>query len=254
MTRDYPMVNASAVNSGASRDASVLTDRSPVDGTRGGVLMIVGPDGTGKTTLSNALAEHLRKQGPVRVLANRKGVESFALLPRRAPRGPTTMPHRDPPHPPLLSFAKVLYWLVDVHLAWLVKIRPSLTRGEWVIVERGWWDMAVDPLRYRLRVSPRLGRFLARLMPRPTLLVALEASPEGITARKAQLPIPELSRQMRAWHELVPPGQRRLYLDTSAPVEDLVRTVSRAIGNVEMPSARAVAGVAGPVRKGQAHA
>jgi len=223
------MANASTVGSAPDRDAPVLMDRSRVASLRGRVLMIVGPDGTGKTTLCNALEKHLSKHVPVRVLANRKGAESPALLPRRAPRGSTSAPHRHPAHPPLISFAKVLYSLVDFHLSWLVKIRPSVRRGQWVIVERGWWDMLVDPLRYRTRISARAARVLARLMPRVSLVVVLEAPPEVITARKAQLSSAELTRQMRGWREILPPAQRRLYLDTSAPVEDLVRTISDAI-------------------------
>jgi thymidylate kinase len=198
----------------------------------GHVLMIVGPDGTGKTTLCTALEQQISMRAPVRVLANRRGVEPLGLLPARAPRGSTSAPHRHPARPLLLSVAKVLYSFTDLYLGWLVKIRPFVRRGGWVIVERGWWDMLVDPLRYRLHLPRWLGRTLTHLMPRPSVVLVLEAPPEVITSRKAQLSVPELARQMRAWREVLPSRQRRLYLDTSAPLQDVLRTISHAISDL----------------------
>ena len=66
-------------------------------------------------------------------------------------------------------------------------------------------------------------------MPRPDLVLVLQAPPEVITARKAQLPEPELVRQMAAWHQILPSTQRRLYLDTSASIRELLEQVSGAI-------------------------
>jgi hypothetical protein len=123
----------------------------------------------------------------------------------------------------------VLYSLADFYLGWLVKVRPFVRRGGWVLVERGWWDMLVDPLRYRLRLPRRLRAALAYLTPRPSVVLVLEAPPEVITARKAQLSPPELSRQMRAWREILPAGQCRLYLDTSAPVPALLRAIADVV-------------------------
>ena len=201
----------------------------PSAGGRGHVLMIVGPDGTGKTTLCTALEQRLLAHVPVRVLANRRGAEPLGLLPARAPRGSTSAPHRHPARPLLLSLGKILYSLVDAFLGWLVKIRPFVRRGGWVIVERGWWDMLVDPLRYRLRLPRRLGSALAHLMPRPSLVLVLEAPAEVITARKAQLSMAELARQMLVWREILPRRQRRLYLNTAAPIEEVLDTISRAV-------------------------
>lgn len=222
-------------------DVAAPAGPTGLPGRRGGgcVVMIVGPDGTGKTTLSNALEQRISEHAPVRVLANRKGAEPLGILPARAPRGSTLAPHRHAAHPPLLSLAKVLYSFVNFYLIWLVKIRPFVRRGGWVVIERGWWDMLVDPLRYRLRLARPLGRTLAYLMPRPSLVLVLEAPVEVITARKAQLSVPELGRQMRAWREILPPKQRRVYLDTSAPIQDVVQRISHAVADlVDAPGDR----------------
>jgi thymidylate kinase len=194
--------------------------------------MIVGPDGTGKTSLCNALVEQISLRSPVRVLANRSGATRAGLLPRRKPRGSKLEPHRHPDHSRLLSIAKSLYYLVDFYLGWLVRVRPFVRRGGWVLVERGWWDVLVDPRRYRLDLPQWLRRSLAHLMPRPSLVFVLGAPPEVIIARKPQLPEAELVRQMDAWQEILPRGQARLHLDTSGPREEAVQAASRAVDDL----------------------
>jgi hypothetical protein len=56
--------------------------------------------------------------------------------------------------------------------------------------------------------------------------VILEAPPELIRSRKTELPAQEIERQMRIWREAVPARQRRLYLDASLAVEELVRIIA----------------------------
>jgi thymidylate kinase len=206
--------------------------RSGTSGTRGHVLMIVGPDGTGKTTLCTALVKQIAQHSAVRVLANRHGAERPGLLPRRKSRGSPSEPHRHPAYPLLLSLAKVLYYVADFYLGWLVQVRPFVRRGGWVVVERGWWDVLVDPRRYRLSLPRWLCRSLAHVLPRPCLVLVLSAPTAVITARKAQLSDAELMRQMKMWHEILPPKQNRLYLDTSAPRQAVLSKASRAIADL----------------------
>jgi thymidylate kinase len=225
-------------------------DRSSAWAGRGHVLMIVGPDGTGKTSLCNAFVEQISLHSAVRVLANRGGATRPGLLPRRRLRGSKFEPHRHPVYPRLLSIAKSLYYLVDFYLGWLVRVRPFVRRGGWVLVERGWWDVLVDPRRYRLDLPHWLRRSLAHLMPRPSLVFILGAPPEVISARKAQLPEAELVRQMEEWQEILPRGQARLHLDTSGPIQDSLRAASRAIDDLVRATGRRSAGGPGIFPKG----
>jgi thymidylate kinase len=215
--------------------------RSGTSGTRGHVLMIVGPDGTGKTTLCTALAKQIAQHSGVRVLANRRGAERPGLLPRRKSRGSPSEPHRHAAYPPLLSVAKILYYVADFYLGWLVQVRPFVRRGGWVLVERGWWDVLVDPRRYRLSLPRWLRRSLAHVLPRPSLVLVLSAPTAVITARKAQLSEAELMRQMKTWHDILPSKQKRLYLDTSAPRQAVLSKAARAIaalGGVQATAGR----------------
>jgi hypothetical protein len=89
--------------------------------------------------------------------------------------------------------------------------------------------MVVDPRRYRLSLPTWLAKGFARLMPRPTVVLVLEAPPDVIVARKAQLSMPELTRQMRVWREILPRAQRRVYVNTAAPISDVLEDLSRSL-------------------------
>jgi thymidylate kinase len=204
---------------------------------RGGVIAVVGPDGAGKTTLCQSLLAGIFDGQRVEVFANRGGARSPSVLPHRVLRTRGAGPHSKPAYSPPLSAAKFLYLFVDHALSWVRDVRPFAQRSGWVIIERGWWDVIIDPLRYRMRPTPALGRWLARLMPKVDLMIVLEAPPEVIHARKQQLTLRELQRQRAAWRSVLPRRQRRVYLDASQDpatllhrAEEEMRDVARAIG------------------------
>jgi hypothetical protein len=97
------------------------------------------------------------------------------------------------------------------------------------VFERGWWDIAVDPLRYGLNVPPRLVRALGRLLPRPDLALVLESSPHVLAARKNELSEQEILRQSAAWRDVLPRDIQRITLDASLPPERLAEDARRSI-------------------------
>ena len=188
-------------------------------GGAGRVLTVAGPDGTGKSTLCDALIHGLLRDRRVLRVHHR-----FGVLPARGgDQAAVTEPHRDEPYPAPLAAIKALALFADFWLGWLLRARPFVRRGGWVLLERGWWDLAVDPRRYRLRPGGRLVRVLGRLLPQSDVLLVLEGPPAALRARKQELPEAELERQVRAWHDVVPAGVRRVHLDTSASLDEVLR-------------------------------
>jgi hypothetical protein len=103
-----------------------------------------------------------------------------------------------------------------------------------VLIERGWWDIAVDPRRHRLDTPSRLLWLLGRVLPAPEVVLILEADAQVLYARKAELPLEELARQARAWRDFLPAGQRRVYLDAARPIEEVrARATEEVEGIVE---------------------
>jgi hypothetical protein len=193
----------------------------------GGVIGIGGPDGSGKSTLIEGL------RADALAGARYRHMRSPGILFRRNPGGgaPVTEPHADPPYGMVMSLAKTGYLFVDYLLSWFLQIRPHVRRGGWLVLERGWWDMAVDPLRYRMTpVAGRLIRILGRLLPPLDVLLVLEAPGAEIHRRKEELEPKEIDRQVRAWHEVLPARQRRVFLDATAAPGAVVARAAVELG------------------------
>ncbi len=167
------------------------------------VVALAGPDGSGKSTLAAALEANANGLFMRRArLHLRPGVlpSPARLLGRTPPRG--AEPHGRAPSGAAGSLARIAYLWLDTIVGWGPRVAVPRVRSGLVILERGWLDLAVDPQRYRLSVSPRIVTALARIAPRADLVLLLDASPELIHARKPELEVDEIERQLRRWRFL----------------------------------------------------
>ncbi|MCS7007341.1 MAG: hypothetical protein NZL88_07290, partial [Gaiellaceae bacterium] len=193
------------------------------------VVCVVGPDGVGKSSLCDAVpaacGQLFRRTMRIHF---RPGVlpRPGAILARPAPSA--SQPQGRSPHGILVSTALLVYYWLDCALGHVVRIAPARRRSVLVLIERGFLDIAVDPKRYRLRVSPTVVRTLGALLPRPDLTIRLTAPPDEIRARKAELPIGELARQEQAWSSLLPAPS---LVDASRPPQHVVADVRRRIAD-----------------------
>jgi len=207
---------------GPSRGARLTTSRRA---DRGLIITVAGPDGSGKTSFCEALTAGVLRDENVRRIHHR-----FAGLPVRGGRtSDTSQPHAQTPYPRGVSEAKALALFGEWLAGLLLSARPFVRRGGFLIIERGWWDLAVDPTRYRLRPNVGLVRTVGRLLPTSDLLVVLEGAPALLATRKRECTEEELARQVAAWRSIVPRRQHTLYVDVSLPLADVV---SRATDEV----------------------
>jgi hypothetical protein len=108
-----------------------------------------------------------------------------------------------------------------------------------VVLERGWWALAVDPRRYRLDVPASLVRAMGALLPKPDLALVLESEPVVLHKRKPELPEAELGRQVAAWRGVLPDRVRRVGLDASLPIQEVAGHAREQI--LDLLQTRAVA-------------
>lgn len=196
-------------------------------------VVVAGPDGTGKSTVVAELVEQVLP-GPVLQLHHRPHL----LRPRSPSAGPVTEPHQHRPYPLPLSAGKLLLLYADYLLGWYARLRPWLRDGGDVVLERGWWDLAVDPARYRIHALPGTVRLLGRLLPRPTVTLVLGGDATAVAARKRELSAEETQRQLDAWRALPPKLLRSQVIDTTLPLDATHEAVQRAVRAVQSDDQR----------------
>jgi hypothetical protein len=206
----------------------------------GTTVLVVGPDGVGKSTLAAQLADActglFRRSTRIHwrpgVLPRPGGIAGKKPPDVSAPHGRTG-------HGVALSLLLVVYFWFDFLLGGMLRILPVRTRTGLVIWERGWWDLRVDPMRYRLSSLPRLIGLLGRLLPSPDLALILVAPPEIVQARKCELAVEEILAQQERWATALPRGISRVVLDASqSPDQILAQAREAIIDDLERRTAR----------------
>jgi len=157
-------------------------------------IVILGPDGVGKSTLIARM--NLPCFRRMKQFHFRPGV-----LGKKSP-APVTDPHAQQPRSWFSSVAKIFYYYVDHWLGYLLQTYPAKVRNELVVYDRSFEDVFIDPRRYRLSGGHAFARVLNKLLPRPDLMIVLDADPELVHARKPELAVEELRRQRQALRKL----------------------------------------------------
>ena len=201
----------------------------------GTVIAILGVDGSGKSTLIDAISRpllpathnalfhrHLRP-GLLPPLARLKGKS-------QAVDGPVINPHGSSLSGVPGSFFRLIYLLGDYVLGYWLTIRPLIAKRPAIIIyDRYAYDMALDQKRFRINLPPALVRFFTRLAPKPDLIFCLYGSPEVLAARKQELPLAEVSRQVNALKAFAATEPRAILVNTEQSIEACRDEILQAI-------------------------
>jgi thymidylate kinase len=190
---------------------------------RGAFVVIVGPDGVGKTTVASTL---IRQYG---------GPASYfhfvpPLFGRFDPQPPNALPHRGKGVPRgsrvvgclrlFRNFAR--YWL-----AYLARVRPALRRGALIVGDRGAYGYLAQPRALKFYGPAALAGALLRVLPPPDLVVNLTAPAQVIHGRKQELSPSDIARELRAWAAL--PTSRLRTFDATEPPAVIARRILEAL-------------------------
>jgi sugar transferase EpsL len=188
-------------------------------------VSVLGPDGSGKSTLISGLKARLAPTffGEPVVFKFRPDVTN-RIVPSVDDR-----PHdRDPRSRPV-SVLKVAFYAADWWWGWLTRLVPLQLRGSLILFDRDFSDLTIDQRRYLVQSVGVLAAALRHLVPRPSRTYVLDALPEEAHSRKPELPLSELERQMQAYRTLVGKDRRMRLVDANRPKEEVVASVAHDV-------------------------
>ena len=191
----------------------------------GVVFAVVGPDGSGKSTVvERALADLAPAfRGTTRVHLRP------SLIPRRDLGATVTDPHARPARGSVLSTAKLAGLLLDYLAGYASRVWPLRVRSTLVAFDRYYQDLLVDPRRFRYGGSMMLARWAAKLVPHPDMWVLLDAGPDVLRARKAELPPVESARQRQEYLSVVGRLREAIVVDAARPLDQVALDVEWAV-------------------------
>lgn len=191
---------------------------------RGRVIVFLGPDGAGKSTVLNLVKERLSGQGA--------DFHSYYFAPgylrRYRPKGNgtvTTNPHEGMQYGTLMIIAKISLMLFEFRMG----MRKIRSQHDLLLFDRFIHDLLIDPRRYRMKRLRWWMRTMLVLAPKPDLLVVITAPAEVIQSRKQEVPFDETIRQVEAYRALAAEFSNALVVENTGMPEDAAESVLMSV-------------------------
>ena len=215
------MTKAQGDRSGADADRSW----GMRTGRRGLLVIVVGPDGAGKTSVASELIRTF--DGTARYFHFIPPIigklEYEASLDMPAP------PDKGRACGSILggwlrldrNFAR--YWI-----GYMRRIRPSLRSGELVVGDRWGYGYLVQPHALKFYGPARLAALALRLMPKPDVVLNISGDPAVMFSRKQDLTIDQIRSESEAW-SMIPAPHLWTFDNTTGTVVETASEISERL-------------------------
>lgn len=202
----------------------------------GFMLVFLGPDGVGKSSVSNGVINKVKSEvfsGGVKCMHLRPGI--FDARQKVGYSKPNTgvmvieSPYAEKGRGWLVSMLKVAYFAVDYIIGYWLVVRPVLIRSGFFIFDRYYYDLYLDAKRYRFGGSIWLAKMVGHILPKPDLILVLDANAVEIHRRKQEVTLEETELQRRSYRCFAEKNVSSVLLDTE---QSLNKVVNKAVVSV----------------------
>ena len=199
---------------------------SPVSDTPGRFIVLVGPDGVGKTSVARALLAHYR--GPAAYFHFLPPFDGQWPVP-----GPTSvpLPKSRGGGSAMLGWVRLLRNAVRCWVGYLKSVRPALKRSFLIVGDRWMYGYLIQPGAMKFHGPDLLPRAVLRLLPQPHLIVNLTAPPHIIRERKQELTLSQIEQELHAWSSLRMPNFTTL--DATRSPQDIAIEILMTLASAE---------------------
>lgn len=171
-------------------------------------IAILGPDGSGKSTVITGLSSGLKR--------GFRKIQYYHLFPQQPLKESkeNTNPQGQKPHSFMKSQLKLAFLMSKYSIGY-IKVKLQLIKSTLVIFDRYYDDILVDRRRFRYKGFNFILKLGNYLIPEPRIYLYLDAPSEVIFSRKAELSISEIDRQRHKFKRLVQKKKRGFIINAN---------------------------------------
>ena len=196
-------------------------------------VAFIAPDGAGKTTIINNINKTCT--------GSFYGINNYYFRPRVlknlgyyniiSPHEEMTQnnnPHEHKLNGKLKSLIRFFYYNLDFIIGMNLKIRLQKIRKQLIIFDRYYYDYYLDLKRYQYSFNKIWVKVFDYIIPKPDLILLLDADENIILSRKQELELNEVIEQRNAMKELSK-RKRFCIVDCNLSIEEVTNFVTRKI-------------------------
>ena len=197
-------------------------------------VALLSPDGGGKSSVYEKLLDCC--------WGSFHGIQRMYFRPRLLknpgslhPIHPTTEadvnpdPHSKTANGIVKSFIRYFYYNIDFILGYLLLVRRMKIQKQLVVFDRYYYDYFVDIQRYQYSFPKWIPQIFAWSIPKPDIIFVLDGKPETLYARKQELPIKELKRQVIAYRNITKRYKNSILVNVERTLSEVVLEITEEI-------------------------